>query len=163
MLILEFLKALQIALTILLVAAIAMALLMIASYLKEEMEELEHNAAAMALLSWFQRSIDALKKTMMIDEFPPLYNFQPVLIDIGSWLDSMAQWRTVFVKPKHIPRHAAASQGNFFEDGLGYFARGFDRNGSLLEKRAPRHTSGQVIVIDKSYLETVGELAFPLG
>lgn len=137
--ILDILKAVQIALVALLICATAFVFLMIASYAKEE---LENNAAAMALFDRLKSTVEDLKKNPMIAEFQPLYG-QTSLIDIEFFLGMVQQWMAPS-KPRHTPRHTRSAQRNYFEDGFTSFARGFDRNGGLLEKRAPRHAEGLV-------------------
>lgn len=151
--VIAILNALHFALLAMLFCAVVFVILAIASYIQEE---LECHPAAKSWLLQTMSNVKDLKKAMVV-EFPPLYD-RPSLVNIRLWQEMTRRW-TEAQKPKHVPRHARTVQGDFFEDGLGSFIRGFDNNGRLLEKRATRHASGQVM--SKKYLK-MHDLA-PLG
>lgn len=138
LILIDILKAVQIALYAALVCAIVFAILTILSYAKEE---LENNVAAMALLNQLKSTVEDLKKTTMIAEFQSLYGPKN---PIEFFANMVMEWTEPVSNPHHTPRHTRTARQNAFESEFESFVRGFDRSGGLVEKRAPRHAAGLV-------------------
>lgn len=127
--IIQILNALQIALYIILPGVVALVLLMIASYVKEE---LEYHPNAKVWYPQLMTKIKELEKTMIVEL---LVLCCQLMVEIDEYQLEMSRRRKEARKAKIRAKKERIARESFIEDGFGYFDRGFDKTGVIRYRR----------------------------
>lgn len=125
----DILNALQIALYIILIGVVALVLLLIAAYVKEE---LEYYPNAKVWYPQLMTKLKELEKTMIVEL---LVLCCQLMVEIDEYQQELSRRRKEARKAKIRAEKERIAQERFFADGFGYFDRGFDNTGVVRYRR----------------------------